>query len=135
MMEFDHVLRIIGEFGPYQRRLYILVNLAIIPAAFQMLMNIFVARSPQWNCSGLNSTETCPMEGQPCETIRYTSTYTSIASEVIIYRYFFLYYRNTYTRITVMITYKVQKIIHVVSMHMATRKISRLPKQITEHCR
>lgn len=85
MMEFDHVLRIIGEFGPYQKRLYILVNLAIIPAAFQMLMNVFVARSPQWNCSGLNSTETCPMEGQPCETIRYTSTYTSIASEVIIY--------------------------------------------------
>jgi hypothetical protein len=82
MMEFDHVLRIIGEFGPYQKRLYILVNLAIIPAAFQMLMNIFIAREPQWSCSGLNTSQTCPTEGKPCETIRYTSTYTSIASEV-----------------------------------------------------
>lgn len=82
IMEFDHVLRIIGEFGPYQKRLYILVNLAIIPAAFQMLMNVFIAREPQWSCSGLNSTHACPMEGQSCESIRYTSTYTSIVSEV-----------------------------------------------------
>lgn len=90
-MEFDQVLRIIGEFGPYQKRLYILVNLAIIPAAFQMLMNIFIAREPQWNCSGSNSTEVCPVEGRPCETIRYTSTYTSIASEVIIFRCLYMY--------------------------------------------
>jgi hypothetical protein len=81
-MEFDHVLRIIGEFGPYQKRLYILVNLAIIPAAFQMLMNIFIAREPQWSCSGLNSSQSCPKKGRPCDSIRYTSTYTSIASEV-----------------------------------------------------
>ena len=81
-MEFDHVLRIIGEFGPYQKRLYILVNLAIIPAAFQMLMNIFIAREPRWNCSALNVSQTCPTGERSCETIRYTSTYTSIASEV-----------------------------------------------------
>lgn len=81
-MEFDHVLRIIGEFGPYQKRLYILVNLAIIPAAFQMLMNIFIAREPQWNCTTLNTSQTCPKEGRSCGTIRFTSSYTSIASEV-----------------------------------------------------
>ena len=86
MMEFDNVLRIIGEFGPYQKRLYILVNLAIIPAAFQMLMNIFIAREPQWTCSVLNSTsQTCPRKGQRCGTVRFQSTYTSIASEVSYY--------------------------------------------------
>lgn len=80
-MEFDHVLRIIGEFGSYQKRLYILVNLAIVPAAFQMLMNVFIGREPQWICSTSKNNQTCPLDETTCGSIRYTSTFSSIASE------------------------------------------------------
>ena len=94
-MEFDNVLRIIGEFGSYQKRLYILVNLAIIPAAFQMLMNVFIGREPQWSCSSSSgSNRTCPLGERSCGTIRFASTFSSIVSEVRVNR--ILVYCNGY---------------------------------------
>lgn len=81
-MEFDHVLRIIGEFGPHQRRLYALLNLSLIPAAFQLLLQVFVGAEPNWICLNSLSNETCPRNKSHCSEVQYTSEFTSIVTEV-----------------------------------------------------
>lgn len=81
-MEFDHVLRIIGEFGPHQRRLYALLNLSLIPAAFQLLLQVFVGAEPSWVCVNSSSNETCPKNKSHCLDMQYTSKFTSIVTEV-----------------------------------------------------
>lgn len=81
-MEFDHVLRIIGEFGPHQRRLYVLLNLSLIPAAFQLLLQVFAGAEPSWSCLNSSANETCPRNKSHCLEIQYTSKFTSIVTEV-----------------------------------------------------
>ena len=81
-MEFDHVLRIIGEFGPHQRRLYALLNLSLIPAAFQLLLQVFVGAEPRWVCVNSSSNETCLKNKSHCLDMQYTSKFTSIVTEV-----------------------------------------------------
>lgn len=79
-MEFDHVLRIIGEFGPHQRRLYVLLNLSLIPAAFQLLLQVFVGAEPRWTCSGSSTNETCKRNSSVCIETEYSSkSYTIVA--------------------------------------------------------
>lgn len=80
-MEFDHVLRIIGEFGPHQRRLYVLLNLSLIPAAFQLLLQVFAGAEPSWSCLNSSANETCPRNKSHCLEIQYTSKFTSIVTE------------------------------------------------------
>ena len=79
-MEFDHVLRIIGEFGPHQRRLYVLLNLSLIPAAFQLLLHVFVGAEPIRICSLPN--ETCNRNSSACAEVEYSSKSFTIIAEV-----------------------------------------------------
>ena len=87
-MEFDHVLRIIGEFGPHQRRLYVLLNLSLIPAAFQLLLQVFVGAEPRWTCSGSSTNETCKRNSSVCIETEYSSKSYTIVAEVRIYNLF-----------------------------------------------
>ncbi|EDO46087.1 predicted protein [Nematostella vectensis] len=80
-MEFDHVLKIVGEFGPHQRRLYVLLCLSIVPAAIQLLLLVFVAAQPHWICLNSSTNETCPKNKLQCTERQYTSKYTSIITE------------------------------------------------------
>ena len=93
-MEFDHVLRIIGEFGPHQRRLYALLNLSLIPAAFQLLLQVYVGAEPKWICLNSSSNETCPKNKSHCSEIQYTSEFTSIVTEVrwFLFLFYFIFF-------------------------------------------
>lgn len=87
-MEFDHVLRIIGEFGPHQRRLYVLLNLSLIPAAFQLLLHVFVGAEPIRICSLPN--ETCNRNSSACAEVEYSSKSFTIIAEVREFNFIFL---------------------------------------------
>ncbi|CAG5134163.1 unnamed protein product [Candidula unifasciata] len=50
-MKFDDVLAEVGEFGPYQKRLYHLLCLVGINAAFQVLSVIFTLAIPEHRCA------------------------------------------------------------------------------------
>ncbi|KAJ8315470.1 hypothetical protein KUTeg_007620 [Tegillarca granosa] len=41
-MHFDDLLKQVGEFGPYQKRVYILLVLPTIFTAFQVMSPIFI---------------------------------------------------------------------------------------------
>jgi hypothetical protein len=82
-MEFDHVLKIVGEFGPHQKRLYILLCLSIVPASIQLLLLVFVAAEPKWICLNSPSNSTCPNNRSHCLERQYTTKFTSIVTEVL----------------------------------------------------
>ena len=50
-MDLDSVLKKIGEFGPFQKRLYFLLCLVSIPAAFHNLGYVFWAARPDHWCA------------------------------------------------------------------------------------
>lgn len=50
MLEFENVLRQLGSFGPYQRRVFILVSMFETPVAWAMLLPIFLNVVPEWKC-------------------------------------------------------------------------------------
>ncbi|XP_050415521.2 organic cation transporter protein [Patella vulgata] len=50
-MKFDDILHHVGEFGPYQRRLYFLVCLPAITIAFHGMMPIFILDIPDYRCA------------------------------------------------------------------------------------
>ncbi|XP_067657418.1 organic cation transporter protein-like [Haliotis asinina] len=49
-MKFDEILKEVGEFGPYQRRVYFLVCLACITSAFQTMLPVFILDMPEYRC-------------------------------------------------------------------------------------
>ncbi|KAK6169542.1 hypothetical protein SNE40_020578 [Patella caerulea] len=49
-MKFDEIIEILGEFGPYQKRLYYLVCLPAISCAMQMLVTVFTLSIPNHRC-------------------------------------------------------------------------------------
>ncbi|XP_055954325.1 organic cation transporter protein-like isoform X1 [Patella vulgata] len=49
-MKFDEIIEILGEFGPYQKRLYYLVCLPAISCALQMLVTVFTLSIPDHRC-------------------------------------------------------------------------------------
>ncbi|XP_046345229.1 organic cation transporter protein-like [Haliotis rufescens] len=53
-MKFDEILKDVGEFGPYQRRVYFLVCLACITSAFQTLLPVFILDMPSYRCKLLS---------------------------------------------------------------------------------
>lgn len=65
MSEFESVLDGLGSFGPYQRRLFILVSLFETPTSWAMLLPVFTGASPGFRCSGApaNSTVLQPSTG------------------------------------------------------------------------
>ncbi|ESO91029.1 hypothetical protein LOTGIDRAFT_122554 [Lottia gigantea] len=50
-MKFDDLLEYLGEFGLYQKRLYFMVCLLSIPAAFQALLPVFILAIPNHRCA------------------------------------------------------------------------------------
>lgn len=50
MLEFEDVLRQLGSFGPYQRRVFVLVSMFETPVAWAMLLPIFLNVVPEWKC-------------------------------------------------------------------------------------
>ncbi|XP_071113439.1 organic cation transporter protein-like [Haliotis cracherodii] len=50
-MKFDNILEHLGEFGSYQKRLYLLVCLSAISIAFQTLLPVFYLAVPDFRCA------------------------------------------------------------------------------------
>ncbi|XP_030554658.1 organic cation transporter protein [Drosophila novamexicana] len=60
-MDFDEILKQIGEFGRYQRLNYLLICLPVLFAAANSLSYVFTAGTPKYRCR----VEECDVEGQP----------------------------------------------------------------------
>ncbi|XP_068751499.1 solute carrier family 22 member 15-like [Montipora capricornis] len=87
-MDFDGALGQIGEFGWYQRKIFVLISLAAVPCYYQMLLLVFVAATPKWTCpedSKANSIpckdNCCTPRGVICDRASFTTNFTSIATE------------------------------------------------------
>ncbi|XP_041475653.1 organic cation transporter protein-like [Lytechinus variegatus] len=67
-MKFDDILRILGEFGTYQRRNYALICLIVIPQTWNTLIQLFaMGDSDHWcQVPGWNNTF-CEEYGVPCD--------------------------------------------------------------------
>ncbi|XP_022089884.1 organic cation transporter protein-like isoform X2 [Acanthaster planci] len=67
-MQFDQILALLGDFGPYQRRIFFLICLLSVPGAFHKLAQVFLGAGtdhwcaePEWedqDCMGWNLTTT-----------------------------------------------------------------------------
>ncbi|XP_060070290.1 organic cation transporter protein-like [Ylistrum balloti] len=53
-VNFDETLRKIGEFGPYQRRVYFLLCLLVVFIGLSDVVNAFLLFTPNYRCFGLN---------------------------------------------------------------------------------
>ena len=89
-MDFDSALKAVGEFGRYQRKRFILISLSAMPMFFQMLLLVFAAATPKWLCPeggkrNLKHCESlercCALDGSICNGARFTTNFTSIATE------------------------------------------------------
>lgn len=87
MSQLNDILSRIGEFGPFQKRLYLLLNFLTVLRCFQMFLLVFVADKPEWECGVdgefLNSKEKfpCLSNGSSCKNVQFSGEFTSIASE------------------------------------------------------
>ncbi|XP_046583354.1 organic cation transporter protein-like [Haliotis rubra] len=50
-MKFDTILEHLGEFGPYQKRMYLMVCIPAITCAFQSLLPVFTMAFPNFRCA------------------------------------------------------------------------------------
>ena len=80
MNGFDSVVTSIGEFGTFQKKIFYGVQLTSISLNFQMLILVFIAAQPRWSCLG-PSNAPCTASGSICPKARFSSDFTSIASE------------------------------------------------------
>lgn len=92
-MDFDDILKNIGEFGRYQKKIYFLVNTMSLFQCCQMLMLVFVADKPHWHCSQREKLflkqdkidkmqlYPCYENGSVCRDITFSEEFTSIATE------------------------------------------------------
>uniref|UniRef100_A0A0B7BP68 Major facilitator superfamily (MFS) profile domain-containing protein n=1 Tax=Arion vulgaris TaxID=1028688 RepID=A0A0B7BP68_9EUPU len=64
-MKFDDIITELGEFGPYQKKIYYMVCLVAIPVAIQILMGVFTLAIPEHRCAvpGLTN-DTYKSQGQ-----------------------------------------------------------------------
>ena len=90
IMDFDWVLKDIGEFGWHQGKIFILLSLGAIPCYFQMLVLVFAAATPKWSCPeeskanlyDCKSMENCcSLRGSVCQGASFKTNFTSIATE------------------------------------------------------
>lgn len=83
------MLKSIGEFGPFQKKVYLILNCLAFFQCCQMFLLVFVADKPQWHCSEnsfsktliLNNDSTCFKDGSACTEIDFSKDFTSIVSE------------------------------------------------------
>ena len=86
-MSLNNILSRIGEFGPFQIRVYLLLNALSVLRCCQMFLLVFIADKPQWNCllddlilDG-NKKFPCLNNGSVCSNVQFSGEFTSIASE------------------------------------------------------
>lgn len=75
----------IGGFGPAQKKMVCLLNLAHLISGFHALCYTFIAEDPGWHCAqskDLSRNNVCAMVEQGSCTPQYSSEFTSIVSEV-----------------------------------------------------
>lgn len=95
MSEFENVLKQLRSFGPYQRRVFVLVSMFETPAAWAMLLPIFLNVVPKQQCVeplDTNATETsldtnittklCMGSGDLRPGVMFCEDIQSIVSEV-----------------------------------------------------
>ncbi|XP_060074393.1 organic cation transporter protein-like [Ylistrum balloti] len=99
MSEYENILHKIGSFGPFQRRVFVLVSMFETPAAWAMLLPIILHATPDWTCSGFGHNNTssvnlseatnssslmvnkCLPDGMQCPGLQFDGSFTSIVSE------------------------------------------------------
>ena len=80
MTDFDGILKSVGEFGFFQKKVFFFVQLASFPLFFQNLVLVFVAAQPKWSCLGALSSP-CTQNGTICPKALFSADFTSIATE------------------------------------------------------
>ncbi|KAK0052876.1 organic cation transporter-like protein isoform X2, partial [Biomphalaria pfeifferi] len=50
-MKFDDVIHELGDFGSYQKRMFLLTCLVSVPTSFHILMSVFVLAVPDHRCA------------------------------------------------------------------------------------
>ncbi|XP_033750131.1 organic cation transporter protein-like [Pecten maximus] len=99
MSVYETILHKIGSFGPFQRRVFILVSMFETPAAWAMLLPILLHATPDWECPDFQDNNTsstnlsyatntssfvgnkCLPDGSQCQGLQFTGPFTSIVSE------------------------------------------------------
>ena len=81
----------IGEFGRFQKSVYLLLNILTISQCCQRFLLVFVADKPQWQCSENehsyldqvtdNQGYPCYKNGSVCRNVTFDNEFTSIATE------------------------------------------------------
>jgi len=113
MSAYEAVLKELGSFGPFQRRVFILVSMFETPAAWAMLLPVLLNNVPSWTCIfnegqssqlttnslgynqttnqssvdfvGNNSTMKCQaVDAGMCKEIKFMDDFTSVISEVCL---------------------------------------------------
>ena len=87
-MEYDNILKSIGEFGPFQRKVYLILNCLSFFQCCQMFLLVFVADKPRWHCSTVgsrylddNKEYPCFKNGSACSEITFDKEFTSVVTE------------------------------------------------------
>ena len=87
-MEYDNILKSIGEFGPYQKKVYFILNCLSFFQCFQMFLLVFVADKPRWQCRNVprrymdkNFDYPCLKNGSVCGAIVFDKEFTSVVTE------------------------------------------------------
>ena len=87
MSQLNDILYRIGEFGPFQRRVYLLLNFLTVSRCCQMFLLVFVADKPDWACVidgdllETNERFPCLDNGSSCNDVQFNGEFTSITSE------------------------------------------------------
>nr|XP_022288014.1 organic cation transporter protein-like isoform X1 [Crassostrea virginica] len=61
-MTYDRALRQVGEFGRYQRRIYLLLCLPIFTSAMQVMVTVFILGTPKHRCA-ISENDTYAIQG------------------------------------------------------------------------
>lgn len=93
-MDIDEAMEKIGEFGPSQKKIFCLLNIAHVFCAFHILAFSFIGDGPDWSCvqpgndgmttPAIENTDlnVCKMFKEGTCTPQFSSEYTSIETEV-----------------------------------------------------
>ena len=87
-MEYDNILKNIGEFGLFQKKVYLILNCLSFFQCFQMFLLVFVADKPRWQCRNVGKQYLdkdveypCLKNGSACEVIVFDKEFTSAVTE------------------------------------------------------
>ena len=83
LLEFDDVLKSVGEFGSWQKALFFLTcTFVIIPTAFQITSVIFVSGTPKFQCTTPDMKCDVDKCCKNCTKYEFIQHYTTISTEV-----------------------------------------------------